>query len=181
MTLAPRSVTHVMQLATSDVVPGPSGPLRALQIDSGELNATPVTPRPLFALPVIVPATCVPWPLSSRHAPAHDDAAGGLAAVDRLADEVLVGLRDAGVHDADLHPAGRREGAHAGEVPALGRVDVGVGCAARLAGVVEAVELAEPRVVRRREDLHRRVDLGVLDAGAWRSASRRGPPGRRPS
>ena len=58
-----------MQFATSAVVPWPSGPLSALQIDSGELNATPVTPRPLFAVAVIVPATWVPWPLSSRHEP----------------------------------------------------------------------------------------------------------------
>src|SRR3954468_6815767 len=69
MTFAPLSCTHVMQLATSAVEPCPSGPPSALQIDSGELNATPATPLPLFALAVIVPATCVPWPLSSAQEP----------------------------------------------------------------------------------------------------------------
>ena len=58
-----------MQLATSEVEPWPSGPLSALQIASCELKATPVTPTPLLALAAIVPATCVPWPLSSAHEP----------------------------------------------------------------------------------------------------------------
>src|SRR3954453_13152182 len=69
MTLAPWSCSHVMQLDTSAVEPEPSGPPSALQIASGELNATPVTPLPLLALAVIVPATCVPCPLSSEHDP----------------------------------------------------------------------------------------------------------------
>ena len=55
MTLAPWSWTQVMQLATSAVEPWPSGPPSALQIASGELNATPVTPLPLLAFAVIVP------------------------------------------------------------------------------------------------------------------------------
>jgi hypothetical protein len=58
-----------MQLATSAVEPVPSGPPSALQIASGELNETPVTPMPLLALAVIVPATWVPCPLSSAQLP----------------------------------------------------------------------------------------------------------------
>ncbi len=58
-----------MQLATSAVEPVPSGPPSALQIESGELKATPVTPTPLLALAEIVPATWVPWPLSSAQLP----------------------------------------------------------------------------------------------------------------
>ena len=137
-----------MQLATSAVEPEPSGPPSALQIASGELNATPATPLPLLALPVIVPATCVPWPLSSAHVPSWieplEDAADAarLRAVGDLAGQVLVRGEDAGVDDADLHAAGRREGAEPGGVPALGRVDVGVRRAAGLARVVEPVELA---------------------------------------
>ena len=50
-----------------------------------------------------------------------------LRAVGDLAGEVLVRREDAGVDDADLRPAGRRERAEPGRVPALGRVDVGVG------------------------------------------------------
>src|SRR3954462_5200265 len=69
MTFAPRSCTQVMQLATSDVEPWPSGPPSALQTASGELKATPATPLPLFVLAVIVPEVCVPWPLSSAHEP----------------------------------------------------------------------------------------------------------------
>src|SRR3954466_4730750 len=69
MTLAPLSCAQRMQLATSDVEPWPSGPPSALHIASGELNATPATPLPLLALPVIVPDTCVPWPLSSVQVP----------------------------------------------------------------------------------------------------------------
>src|SRR3954469_10484020 len=115
-----------MQLATSDVVPWPSGPLRALQIDSGELNATPVTPRPLFALPVIVPATCVPWPLSSRHAPLMTT-----PPVD-WPQSIVLPTRSSWVCVMPVStmptftPPVAGEGAHAGEVPALGRVDVGV-------------------------------------------------------
>src|SRR5215212_10112358 len=56
-----------MQLATPVVDPEPSGPNSALHIDTFELNATPATPMPLFALPVIVPETWVPWSLSSTH------------------------------------------------------------------------------------------------------------------
>ena len=50
-------------------MPVPSGPPSALQIESGELNETPATPMPLFAFAEIVPATWVPWPLSSAHEP----------------------------------------------------------------------------------------------------------------
>src|SRR3954454_14259234 len=71
MTDAPLSDSQVMQLATSDVEPDPSGPPSARHIANGELNATPATPLPLFALPVIVPDTCVPWPLSSAHEPSR--------------------------------------------------------------------------------------------------------------
>jgi len=58
-----------MQLAMPATAPAP---LRssALQIASGELNATPATPRPLFARAAAVPATWVPWPLSSAQRPA---------------------------------------------------------------------------------------------------------------
>src|SRR3954454_10373609 len=73
MTRAPLSLSQRMQLATSDVLPWPSGPPSARHIASGELNATPATPLPLFALPVIVPDTCVPWPLSSAHWPTWID------------------------------------------------------------------------------------------------------------
>src|SRR3954453_19641655 len=69
MPFTPWSVTQLMQLATSAVEPEPSGPPSARHIASGELNATPVTPLPLFAFPVIVPETCVPWLLSSAHWP----------------------------------------------------------------------------------------------------------------
>src|SRR3954470_7813841 len=69
MTFAPRSCTQVMQLATSAVEPWPSGPPSALQTASGELKATPATPRPLLVFAVIVPEVCVPWPLSSAHEP----------------------------------------------------------------------------------------------------------------
>src|SRR3954463_676733 len=58
-----------MQLATSAVEPWPSGPPSALQTASGELKATPATPRPLLVFAVIVPEVCVPWPLSSAHEP----------------------------------------------------------------------------------------------------------------
>src|SRR4051812_12846409 len=58
-----------MQLATSEVEPEPSGPPSALHMASCELNATPATPLPLLALAVIVPDTCVPWPLSSAQLP----------------------------------------------------------------------------------------------------------------
>src|SRR3954467_5067539 len=71
MTFAPLSCAQRMQLATSDVDPWPSGPPSALHIASGELNATPATPLPLLALPVIVPDTCVPCPLSSAHEPSR--------------------------------------------------------------------------------------------------------------
>src|SRR5690349_4171528 len=70
ITRAPRSASQVMQLATSEVVPEPDGPESALQIASGELNATPATPMRLLAIAAIVPATWVPWPLSSGHVPA---------------------------------------------------------------------------------------------------------------
>src|SRR3712207_7044529 len=53
--------TQLMQFATSEVAPVPSGPPSALQITSGELNATPDTPTPLLVFAEIVPATCVPW------------------------------------------------------------------------------------------------------------------------
>ena len=84
-----------------------------------------------------------------------------------------------GVDDADLDAARRRERAEPGGVPALGRVDVGVGDAAGLAGVVEAVQLGEARVVRRREQAHRLVDLGVLDVsrgGSSAAAAAAGSP-----
>jgi hypothetical protein len=93
---------------------------------------------------------------------ADDDQALRLRAVDDLAREVLVGGADARVDDADLDAAGVGEGAEAGRVPALGRVDVRVGGAAGLAGVVEAVELGEARVVGHGRDPHGRVDLRVL-------------------
>ena len=70
-----------------------------------------------------------------------------------------------GVDDADLDAAARREAADAGRVPALGRVHVGV------IGVVEPVELAEARVVGRRERAQLEVRLGVLDRR--RAAQRR--------
>src|SRR3954466_1641210 len=73
MTLAPWSVSQLMQFATSDVEPEPSGPPSARHIASGELNATPVTPLPLLAFAVIVPDTCVPWPLSSAQLPSWID------------------------------------------------------------------------------------------------------------
>src|SRR5205085_7767071 len=95
-----------------------------------------------------------------------------LRAVGGLARRVLVGLEDAGVDDADIRAAGAREAAEAGRVPALGRVDVGVGGAARLPRVVEAVELAEARVVRRRRRREHVVGLGVLDGGV--AVERRG-------
>src|SRR3954454_20799178 len=69
MTDAPLSDSQVMQLATSEVGPERSGPPSARHMANGELKATPATPLPLFALPVIVPETCVPWPLSSAHEP----------------------------------------------------------------------------------------------------------------
>jgi len=86
--LAPRSVTHVMQLATSDVVPCPSGPLRALQIESGELNATPVTPRALFAFAVIVPAVAGPL---LAYGPGRQLARGRVAARVGAAIDALTG------------------------------------------------------------------------------------------
>src|SRR4051812_30839875 len=69
MTRTPLSFSQRMQLATSEVLPCPSGPPSARHIASGELNATPATPLPLFALPVTVPDTWVPCPLSSAHEP----------------------------------------------------------------------------------------------------------------
>src|SRR4051812_16485204 len=104
MTFAPRSASHVMQLATSEVEPEPAAS-SALQIVSGELNATPVTPRPLFAMAAIVPATCVPWPLSSRHEPARTRPPVDWPQSAVLPTRVLVVLGDPGVDDADLHAA----------------------------------------------------------------------------
>ena len=57
-----------MQFATPAVEPEPSA-LSALQIARFELKATPATPTPLLALAAIVPATCVPWSLSSLQCP----------------------------------------------------------------------------------------------------------------
>jgi len=65
MTCAPRSATQVRHVSTSAVEPVPSSPPSALQIASGLRNETPATPTPLFAVAATVPATCVPWPLSS--------------------------------------------------------------------------------------------------------------------
>jgi hypothetical protein len=58
-----------MQLATSAVEPVPSAPPSALQMTRSALNATPATPMPLLALAAIVPATWLPWSLSSAHWP----------------------------------------------------------------------------------------------------------------
>ena len=69
MTFAPCVCAHVMQLDTSEVRPTPAPPRSALQITRLAFGSTPATPVPLFALAVIVPATCVPWRLSSVHSP----------------------------------------------------------------------------------------------------------------
>jgi len=65
---------------------------------------------------------------------------------------------DAGVDDRDEGPA--RSGR---DVPRLLGMDVGAGLAAGLAGIVEAVELRVPRIVRREGRLDDVVGLGVLD------------------
>src|SRR6185437_4712832 len=57
-----------MQLATPVVEPLPDE-LSALHSASRELNATPATPLPLFAIAATVPDTCEPWSLSSVHLP----------------------------------------------------------------------------------------------------------------
>jgi hypothetical protein len=69
ITRAPCEATQLMQLATSAVLPVPSGPPSALQTTRSALNATPATPVALLALAAIVPATWVPWSLSSAHWP----------------------------------------------------------------------------------------------------------------
>ena len=66
MTRSPCCAAQTMQFATPEIAPLPEES-SALHIDSFELNATPATPLPLFAIAAIVPATCVPWSLSSAH------------------------------------------------------------------------------------------------------------------
>jgi hypothetical protein len=75
-------------------------------------------------------------------------------------------LVDARVDDADLHAARGGEGAESGGVPALGRVDVGVGPATGLTRVVQAVELREQRVVGSRGGAQDVVRLGVVNERA---------------
>ena len=72
ITFAPCECAHAMHAATSDVSPEPSAP-SALQMISGESNATPAMPAPLPATAPIVPATCVPWPSSSVQLPSLID------------------------------------------------------------------------------------------------------------
>jgi hypothetical protein len=55
-----------MQLATSAIDPMPNSS-SALQTTRSALNATPAMPMPLLALAAMVPATWVPWSLSSAH------------------------------------------------------------------------------------------------------------------
>src|SRR5437763_1835313 len=69
MTLACLRCAQAMHAATSATVPEPSDPPSALQMSSGEENAMPAMPTPLFAVAPMVPATCVPWPLSSAQDP----------------------------------------------------------------------------------------------------------------
>src|SRR5207249_4602230 len=90
-----------------------------------------------------------------------DAVAGDLAGVgpDVVA-QVGVVVIDAGVDDGD--DGGVIAG---GLVPGLGGVDVGVGGAAGLDGVVEVPLRGEPRVVGRQRDVDAVVGLGVEDAG----------------
>jgi hypothetical protein len=83
---------------------------------------------------------------------------------------------DPGVDDPDLDPAGGRERAQSCRVPAFGCVDVGVGGATGLAGVVESVELAEERIVGDRVGAQDQVRLGVGDQR--RALESRGDGGR---
>ena len=59
------------------------------------------------------------------------------------------------------------------DIPGLGRVDVGVGGAAGLPGVVEAPERAQGRVVRDRVDRERVVGLHILDEVVARERGQR--------
>ena len=91
-------------------------------------------------------------------------AAAVLAGVDpHVGREVGVRVVDAGVDHRDRHT-----GAAGRDVPRLGGVDVGVRRAReavdRLAGVVQAPEVRERRVVRRRFGVHDEVRLRVADA-----------------
>ena len=76
-----------------------------------------------------------------------------------------IGMRpvDAGVDHRDRHVRAAR-----GDVPRLGRIDVGVGSAAgavdRLARVVQSPRIAERRIVRQRVDRDHGVRLGVAHA-----------------
>src|SRR3954454_9064977 len=69
ITFTPCLAVQLMQLAMSLVRPVPAAVASALHITSGELNATPATPWPLFVFAEIVPDTCEPWPLSSWQTP----------------------------------------------------------------------------------------------------------------
>ena len=91
-----------------------------------------------------------------------------------------MGVIDAGVGDRDRH-----RGAPGGDVPALGRVDVGVvgplkgrrrliEVAERLARVVESRLLEEQRVVRHAVEVIEEVRLRVANLGAALECSRRG-------
>ena len=175
-----------MQLATSAVEPMPSGPPSALQIDSGELNETPATPVAVVGVrrDRARRRGCRGRCRRRRCPPGSCREKIGstpmrLRAVGDLAREVRVRGLDAGVDDPDLDPAGGREGAEPGRVPALGGVDVGVGGAARLAGVVEPVELAEQRIVGDRLRAQDQVRLGVGDERRALERAPRRRPGRR--
>ena len=102
-----------------------------------------------------------------------DAVAGDLAGVGPdVGGQVGVGVIDAGVDDGDDDAA-----AAGGDVPGFRGVDVGVGRAAGLAGVVQAPEGTELRVVRNLVQLQEVVRDRVDDpgTGAIRSQARSPP------
>ena len=127
ITLAPCVCVQLMQLATSEVRPTPAPPRSALQITRLALKSTPATPVALFAFAAIVPATCVPCRLSSMHSPS--------TTVPPIASPqfATLPLSSAWVWSMPVStipifaPPVAGKPAEAGRVPALRRVDIGVG------------------------------------------------------
>ena len=69
ITLAPFWTAHAMPFAIDAYEPDPFES-SALTGMIGDEYATPATPTPLFVAAPAMPATCVPWPLSSAPGPA---------------------------------------------------------------------------------------------------------------
>ena len=166
-----------MQFAIPATAPAPLRS-RALQTASGESNAMPGDATAVVrarrgragdvrAVTVVVAAAAADegrvGQQRQRDEPEHVDAERlHPRAVDDLPAEILVRCQHPGVDDADLHavraPRGSRR---TGGVPALRRVDVGVGRPAALPAVVQPVQLAEARVIGNRRRARDVVRLGV--------------------